>query len=229
VLGTRLTQLGWAWAGSTALVLAAALWLVLAGYLLRRRPQARSGAAFLLVVGPQSLAVLAAVLTVHTHEVWPALVALGPFAIGTVTYPAVLAGFDLAELRSGAGDHWVSGGALAISTLACAEIAQAVAGGTEVIGAIHDVLRVASLVLWVSTVLWLPGLVAGEVRRPRPRYDVRRWATVFPLGMYSVMSVATGRVAGVGPLVSFGHVWAWVALAAWGATAAGALHQCLRL
>jgi tellurite resistance protein TehA-like permease len=164
--------------------------------------------------------VLAAMLAGRTGHTWPALVALAPRAVGLAAYPAVLARFDVSELRHGAGDHWVSGGALAISTLSCAQIANALLL-TRGPSHLHDVLRVASLILWGLTMAWLPALIVAEVRWPRPSYDVRRWATVFPLGMYSVMSTTTGGVAGINGLTQFGHVAAWFALAAWLATALG--------
>jgi tellurite resistance protein TehA-like permease len=225
VLGTRLTLAGWTWAGWTLLAIATALYVALIGGVLRRGPFPRTGAGFLVVVAPQSLAVLAASLAGRIEASWPALVGLAPFAIGLVGYVVVLPRFDLAALRSGAGEHWISGGALAISTLACADIARAATPHP----AIHDPLRIASLALWALTIVWLPFLFAGELGWRRIAYDVRRWATVFPLGMYSVMSSATGGMAGIRPLVDLGNAWAWVALVAWTATAAGLTRSAVRI
>ncbi len=225
VLGVRLTVLGWSWAGWALLAIAAALPALLLPALARDGPLPRTGGSFLVVVALQSLAVLAATMASSTFRTWPALAALAVSAVGLVAYPAVLARFDVSELRYGAGDHWVSGGALAISTLSCAQIAHAVSV-THGPAGFHEPLRVASLVLWGATIAWLPFLIAAEIRWPRPGYDVLRWATVFPLGMYSVMSTTTGRVAGVDGLVQFGRVAGWVGLAGWVATAVGwARHQ----
>jgi tellurite resistance protein TehA-like permease len=44
-------------------------------------------------------------------------------------------------------------------------------------------------------------------------YDVRRWATVFPLGMYAACSFTVGQVAGVSAIVTFARVETWIALA----------------
>jgi tellurite resistance protein TehA-like permease len=60
-------------------------------------------------------------------------------------------------------------------------------------------------------IVWLFPLVTGEVLRPRLSYDVGRWATVFPLGMYAACSFATGQVTGITGITGFGHVWTWVA------------------
>jgi tellurite resistance protein TehA-like permease len=220
VLGVRLTVLGWAWAGWALLVTAAVLPVLLLPALARAGPLPRSGGSFLLVVAAQSLAVLAATMASVTLRVWPALAALALFLVGLAAYPAILTRFDISELRHGAGDHWVSGGALAISTLSCAQIAHAFSVSHAATG-LHEPLRVGSVVLWGITVAWLPALIAAEVRWPRPGYDVLRWATVFPLGMYAVMSTSSGKVAGVDGLVQFGRVAGWVALAAWLATAIG--------
>ncbi len=227
VLGARLTLLGWSWAGWALLASAALLCLILMGVLAGVRSFPSTGAGFLVVVAPQSLAVLAASLARHMAIVWPALIALLPFAFGLCAYAFVLAGFDFLELRIAAGDHWIAGGAMAISTLACAAIAQATAVSHTLVG-IHEPLRIASFVLWALTVAWLPVLIVAEVRWRRPSYDARRWATVFPLGMYSVMSFATGSVASIHALVEFGNDWAWVALAAWVATTVGMARRVAR-
>jgi tellurite resistance protein TehA-like permease len=220
VLGVRLTVLGWSWAGWALLVIAAALPFVLFPALARAGPLPRTGGSFLVVVAVQSLAVLAATMASSTFSTWPALAALALLLLGLAAYPGVLARFDISELRYGAGDHWVSGGALAICTLSCAEIEHALSVSHGPTG-LHEPLRVGSLVLLGISVAWLPALIVAEVRWPRAGYDVARWATVFPLGMYSVMSTSTGRVAGVDGLIQFGHVAAWIAFAAWIATAVG--------
>jgi hypothetical protein len=220
VLGVRLTLLGWSWAGWTLLAIATTVCLMLLRVLRNARVLPSSGAAFLLVVAPQSLAVLAARLADRLSSRWLALAALFPFAFGLGAYVLVIARFDFAELRTGAGDHWVSGGALAISTLACGELSHATAT-LPALGGVHDPLRIASVVLWVLTVAWLPALVGAEALWTRGRYEVRRWATVFPLGMYAVMSFTVGAVTGAAWMVSLARAWAWVALAAWIAVTVG--------
>jgi hypothetical protein len=44
---------------------------------------------------------------------------------------------------------------------------------------------------------------------------VRRWATVFPVGMYAASSFDAGRAANVPGLTDFARVWVWLALALW--------------
>src|SRR5690242_244422 len=43
------------------------------------------------------------------------------------------------------------------------------------------------------------------------------------LGMYAVASIAVGRLRGLGWMVTFGHVFTWIALAAWALTLVGML------
>jgi tellurite resistance protein TehA-like permease len=221
VLGVRLTLLGWSWAGWATLAIATTLYVVLGWLLVASRPLLGTGASFLLAVAPQSLVVLAASLADRLSLAWPLVPALLLFALGMAAYVVVLAHFEFGELRTGVGDQWVAGGALAISTLACVQIAQA-AGAAHTLSAIHQALRVGATILWALTMLWLPLLIVAEVRWPRRRYDVARWATVFPLGMYSVMSISTGVLVEAHWIRDFGEASAWVALAAWSAAAIGA-------
>lgn len=68
---------------------------------------------------------------------------------------------------------------------------------------------------WCGAIVWLIPLIACEILKPRLGYDARRWATVFPLGIYAAGSFITGQVADIGWITDFGHAWTWVAFAAW--------------
>lgn len=70
VLGTRLTLLGWAWAGSAMLVLAFVVWVVLLGPVLAAWKSPTVGVSLLLAVSAESIAVLAATLAPHEHANW---------------------------------------------------------------------------------------------------------------------------------------------------------------
>lgn len=122
VLGTRLATLGWQWAGVALLVIALVVWAALLVPVLTRWRTPTVGASLVLTVSTESLAVLAATLAAPEHARWLLFAALGPFALGLVFYVFVIARFDLRQLGVGRGDHWITGGALAISTLAAARI-----------------------------------------------------------------------------------------------------------
>ncbi len=214
VLGTRLTLLGWYRFGAVLLVVAFVIWLGLVPLVLRHWQTPTIGASFILTVATESLALLAATLADADRDAWLLYVALVPFVLGIGFYLFVLRRFDFHQLVVGIGDHWVTGGALAITT---------VTAGRVVLGARHTGalsgwgagLEDLALVLWCVTMVWLPALLICELLRPRLRYSVRRWSTVFPLGMYAACSFIVGTVARASGITDFARVWVWVALAVW--------------
>ncbi|MFJ9445719.1 hypothetical protein ACIRRH_28230 [Kitasatospora sp. NPDC101235] len=117
------------------------------------------------------------------------------------------------------GDQWVIAGALSISALAAGKLT-ALPDWTP---GLHGVLRITT---WVLLGLALTGyavLLAAELRSPRPAYDVRRWATVFPLGMTAVATLIAATATKVDWLRPFGRVLLWIAAGAWLLTAVGFL------
>jgi len=220
VLGTRLTLLGWNWAGSLLLVVALLVWLGLIGPVLRHWSTPTIGASFILTVGTESLALLAAALALAYGAEWLLVASLPPFLLGLGFYPWVLRRFDFSQLAGGRGDHWVTGGALAISTVVAGRIALAyetLEPGGGALGA----LRGISLGLWIAALAWLPVLLVAELRWPRRRYGVRRWSTVFPVGMYAACSFVVGEIGPAPAITRFAEVWIWVAVAVWAVVAAG--------
>jgi tellurite resistance protein TehA-like permease len=205
VIGTRWTLLGRDWAGFVFLAFALAFWLPLVAPVLRHWVTPTVGASFMLAVSAESIAVLSATLAGAVHAPGLAYAALVPFVLGLGAYAFVLARFDARQLLAGQGDHWVTGGALAISALAAGRIAL---GGVGVPDAVL-------LALWGAAMVWLPVLVVAELVRPRLRYDVRRWATVFPVGMYAACSFVVATAVHSRALRDFAQAWTWVAAAAW--------------
>jgi hypothetical protein len=211
VLGTRYADLGWRWAGVALLGVSLGLWLVLLGPVLRHWATPTVGVSFVLAVATEAIAVLAATLATSEHARWLVYAALAPFALGLAFYAFVLARFDWRQLLVGHGDHWVGGGALAITALAAGTIALA----AKRLGIIGSTPEVALLVIWAAAVVWLPALLAVEVIRPRVHYDVHRWATVFPLGMFASCSFVVGDAVGLDGITRFARGWSWVAFAVW--------------
>jgi tellurite resistance protein TehA-like permease len=224
VLGTRLTLLGWHWAGIALLVVAVVLWLGLVGTVLRHWQTPTVGVSLLLTVSIESVAILAAVLGESENAAWLVVAALVPFVAGLALYGFVIARFDLRQLVAGRGDQWITGGALAISALAAARITLA-AESLGVLGGVTGVLQDVSIALWAATIAWLPVLLVTEVAQPRLRYDVRRWSTVFPVGMYAACSFVVGTAVSAAVLTDFARIWVWVALAVWALVFAGTLRR----
>ena len=213
VLGTRFALQGNRALGAALLALAAVWWALLVLPVLRHWKTPTVGISFLAAVGAESLAVLGASLAVSYRAGWLLTAAVAALFAGLAIYVFVAVRFDLRELVNGHGDHWVAGGALAASALAAAKITV----GSRALGqfsAQHSALTTGTLVLWCTAMAWLVPLVTAEVLRPRPGYDVRRWATVFPLGMYAACSFGTGQVTGITGIAGFGRWWTWVAFVA---------------
>lgn len=228
VLGSRLALLGWSWGGVALLLAALALWLALLRPVLSHRQIPTTGVSLMLTVSTESLAVLCAALAAQRHAAWLTAPAVALFVLGLGLYALVIARFDLHQLAVGRGDHWITGGALAISTLAAGTITHA-AKTLHAASTVTGGFKTASVVLWALSIAWLPALIAAEILRPRLEYDLTRWATVFPVGMYAACSFMVAEVAGAPAIRSFARVWAWASLVAWLLVSAGMIRHALRL
>jgi tellurite resistance protein TehA-like permease len=227
VLGTRITLEGWRAGGLALLALGAIGCAALQVAVWRSWRTPATGAGFLTTVSVESLAVLCAALAIAYRAPWLVVAATVLGVVGLALYPVVLARFDRRELLAGHGDEWVAGGALAIAALAAASLGLA-ATRLAAAAALADDLRAAAIVIGVAAAAWLPVLLAAEAMRPRPSYDVRRWATVFPVAMYAVAGMQVGRLADAGWLTAIARAWVWVALVVWAVVATGMLLRAPR-
>lgn len=159
VLGTRISLLGWQTAAAALLALAAVIWPELLLHVVRHWRRRMPGAVFLGCVATQGLAVLAATLAAAGRHDWLAWAALAAFCLGLLLYVAALALFDLREVVGGAGDHWVAGGALAISALAGSKLT---ASPVWTAGA-HTALRIVTLVTLGLSLVWYAVLLGAEL------------------------------------------------------------------
>jgi tellurite resistance protein TehA-like permease len=224
VLGTRLALQGWLALAVALLVISAVLWAGLVGPVLGGLRTPAVGSSFMLTVSTEALAVLAAVLGLREGASWLLVAALVLFALGLVFYLFVLMHFDLRQLALGRGDQWVSGGALAIAALAAGSIALGAREGGPLVGMAGS-LDTISVAVWVLAVLWLPLLIAAELIRPRLSYNVQRWSTVFPLGMYAACSLTVGTAADTEALHRLGRIWVWIAASIWFVVLIGLLRR----
>jgi hypothetical protein len=223
VVGVRCSQEGWQGLAYGLLAAAALAWPVLVFTVVRRWQRRMPGSAFLVCVATQGLSALAATLSLAEAVPWLGDAALAAFALGVLLYVEALVRFDFGEVCRGLGDQWIAGGALGISALAASRLyvlPQWSGGG-------HGALRWLALVLVVLDLAWYVVLLTAETRWPRPAYDIRRWSTVFPLGMSAAACLAASDATGVRWLHSTGLVLLWIALGAWLLTA-GALALNLR-
>lgn len=224
VLGTRFSALGWQTLAAVLLALAAVLWPGLLVTAVRHWRRRMPGSVFLCCVATQGLAVLGATLAAAETTQWLAHAALVLFWLGLVLYGFALSRFEVRQVLEGNGDHWVAGGALAISALAGSKL---VAADSARLYLWNDddrgVLRAVTAALLVLDLAWYAVLLVAEVARPRLRYDARRWATVFPLGMTATAVLSVAAALDVPWLKGPGQVLLWIAVAAWVAVAVGAV------
>jgi tellurite resistance protein TehA-like permease len=171
-------------------------------------------------VAAQGLAILGVAVAVPNGFGWLVDLACLVSLAGLVSYGFVVWQFDHRQLAVGAGDHWVAGGALAISVLAVGRIAGSRTGLASS-GGWREVLTDLALALWGVAMIWLVVLIASEIARPRLSYDTRRWATVFPVGMFAACSFGTAHVSGFGWMATFATAWTWVACAVTAAVLTG--------
>ncbi|MFF8094288.1 tellurite resistance/C4-dicarboxylate transporter family protein [Streptomyces sp. NPDC016675] len=226
VLGTRIALFDRPTPAAALLALAALLWPALLFLVVTHWGRRMPGAVFLGCVATEGLAVLGATLSATTSTPWLAHASLVPFFLGIVLYLVALFRFDLRQVARGAGDHWVAGGALAISALAGAKLLAAAGSGMYLwneddSAVLHDL----TVFLLFLDLAWYAVLLAAEIAWPRIRYDVRRWSTVFPLGMTAAATLSVAAAVDVPWLDAPGQVLLWIAVAAWLAVAAGAVLQ----
>lgn len=213
VLGTCLAMRGYRTTATALLAVAALGWALLVVPVLRHWKTPTTGISFVLGVATDGLALLGVTLAAAYRAGWLVVAAVVLQLLALAFYAFTAARFDLRQLVSGRGDHWVAGGALAISALTAGQITET-ADALGLFREQHQLLVASTLVLWCLSVAWLIPLVATEVLERRPAYDVRRWATVFPFGMYAACSFTVGRVTGLAAITAFARVWTWPALVA---------------
>ncbi|MGW2430118.1 tellurite resistance/C4-dicarboxylate transporter family protein [Streptomyces sp. NPDC001640] len=222
-LGTATAVQGGQSLAKALLALSVLLWAVLLLVVARRWKRRMAGTVFLGCVATEGIALLGAVLAVSAGAAWLAHTALVFFWLGLVFYVVGLRCFDLRQVTRGAGDHWILGGGLAIAAVA----------GARLVLASHRMylwnnddraaLRGVTIALLVLALVCYCLLAVAEVLRPRLGYDVRRWATVFPMGMTAVASQSVATALGVPWLRDLGRVLLWIAVAAWCVVLAGAV------
>lgn len=214
VLGTRLVVEGWSWAGIVLLAIAGLLALGLFVTVLQHWRRPTVGGSFLLTVSLQGIAVLCATLAATEDSRGLLVLALVLLAVGLALYLWVLRDFDPRQLLEGRGDHWIAGGALAISALASGRIVLAI-DATGDLRDLRTLLDGVGVAVLVAALLWLPLLIGGELRRPRLRFSATRWATVFPFGMYAAAAFTVGQAGDLAWARDFARGWVWIAFAVW--------------
>jgi tellurite resistance protein TehA-like permease len=198
-----------------------------------------NGGWLLLVVGTESVGVLGALLAEESSR--PDLllfVALVMCLVGLLLYVVVIGlvcyrwwFFRMASDQA-TPPYWINMGALAISTLACANIYLARQAAPSV-DALGPFLSGMTLLFWAGATWWIPFLVVigvwrHLVQRVPVRYDPQYWSLVFPLGMYGAATFRMATGLGLGFLSWVPKSFLGLALLAWTLTLAGMGRSVLR-
>ncbi|HCO26642.1 MAG: C4-dicarboxylate ABC transporter [Gimesia sp.] len=115
--------------------------------------------------------------------------------------------------------HWISMGAMAISTLAGASLIS-IARDSMILSQVLPFVKGLTLLCWVTATWWIPLLVILGVwrhilQRVSFSYDSQFWSIVFPLGMYSVSTHRLAVELNFSPLMQGANLVAYLALGAW--------------
>lgn len=202
------------------------------------------GAWLLAVVACQSISVVAGLLSgllpqpwrLHLNFLalcnWLFAGALYTWVIGLIFYRALFFRFAPSDL---APPYWIAMGAMAISTLAGAQLVLD-APQAPLLAGLLPFLKGFTILYWATGTWWLPLLIVLTLwryllRRDRLNAQTLDWSAVFPLGMYSAASTQLAAALDLDLLRPLAAVFFWIAVLAWCATLftkAGALRAGLR-
>ena len=234
---------GWRLVGVVLWMLGVVLWAVLfytvvvAVTIREPKPDLAAGLNggwLVLVVGTESVAVLGALLAGGSSRSDPLVfVALAAAMVGVLLYVVVIGlvcqrwWFHRLGSEEATPPYWINMGALAITTLAFAnlDLALKAAPGLDALG-LGAFLAGMTLLAWAGASWWIPVLLLlgawrHVVRRVPLRYDPQYWSLVFPLGMYGAATFRMAAGLGLGFLWWLPQVFLGAALLAWALTLAG--------
>lgn len=244
VLGAQTLEISGAEAPANALWwIGLSLWFVVmyafftAVTVRRRKPplgKGLSGAWLVAAVATQSIVVLRGALDAKAAPIAEIqFLCLALFFAGCFIYlsiiPLILYRLTFLDLSPDdfSPPYWINMGAVAITALAGSTLVQR-ADVWPVLKDFGPFLKGITLFFWAAGAWWIPLLAALEAWRHLIRgdalaYDPRLWSMVFPLGMYTASTFDLSRALNLPFLMAIPHVFLYIAIAAWAATAFGLL------
>lgn len=252
ILGTQFLLMTHSFRAATALLaLGTGLWISLTYTIFtaltvkRCKPPLErgvTGAWLIAVVATQSIAVLVSLIAHHWPQ--PLRLELNFFAlsmwlwggmfyiwiISLIFYRYTFFSFSPGDLTP---PYWINMGAMAISTLAGAQLAQNTLDA-PFLASLLPFLKGFTVFYWATGTWWIPMLLALSVwqhliQRLPLRYDPLSWGAVFPLGMYTVATREMAAALQLPFLNSFLPAMFTVALVAWAAACVGLLRELWNL
>jgi tellurite resistance protein TehA-like permease len=123
--------------------------------------------------------------------------------------------------------YWINMGAVAITTLAGADLMLYAQGHPGILGFL-PFLTALTTGFWAAATWWVPLLATITAwRHAKERiplaYDPQYWSMVFPLGMYTAATAVYARATGYDFLLPIPRLFVWITLATWLVAFAGLL------
>lgn len=194
--------------------------------------QGLGGAWLLVTVSTESLAVLGtAVADLLPQPVVGVFACLCLFLLGGMFYAIIIAFIlyrwlflDMTAAMV-TPPYWINMGAVAITTLAGADLMLYAQGHPGLLGFL-PFLAALTTGFWAAATWWIPLLAIATawrhaVDRIPLTYDPQHWSMVFPLGMYAAATTVYAQATGYDFLLPIPKLFIWFALSAWLATCLG--------
>jgi tellurite resistance protein TehA-like permease len=252
ILGTQFLLMAHSLAAAVVfLALGTALWIGLTYTIFtaltvkRQKPpleKGLTGAWLIAVVATQSIAVLAALIA---HD-WPQPLRLelnffalsmwlwgGMFYIWIISLIFYRYTFFIFSLGDLTPPYWINMGAMAISTLAGAELVQNTPDA-PFLASLLPFLKGFTVFYWATGTWWIPillvlGVWQHLIQRFPFRYDPLHWGAVFPLGMYTVATMQMADALDLPFLAPLPPVVFAAAIVAWALALTGLLRELRKL